>query len=273
MSTRGDFYSATDPDAMRNSIKGVFRAIAEQAYSGTGLTATSAQLTAGSTLFRASFTTQKWTGKLEAFDAISIANAAELQQAEPAPLWLAGFPPGTSVRSTHRSPASGAGITFDNFNNLAASQQAALGDQEVMDYLRGLQDGLENSKPIGFPLKTKGWRDRDTLLGTIVSSSPMYSKAPNFAYQFGPAAGGGGSYAQHVADNASNRRSAVYVGANAGMFHAFDGNSDPNQGGGKELFAYVPRSVYPYLKELTEGGLHAPVLRRRPGGRRRSLPQ
>ncbi len=252
MSTRGDFYSATDPDSMRASIKGVFRAIAEQAYSGTGLTATSAQLTVGSTLFRASFTTQKWSGKLEAFDAISMANAAENQQVEPAPLWLAGFPQ-WDQRKIYTSIASvGAGMTFDNFNNLAASQQAALGDQEVMDYLRGMQDGLENSKPIGFPLKTKGWRDRDVLLGTIVTSSPLYSKAPNFAYKFSPAAGGGGGYAQHVVDNAANRRGAVYVGANAGMFHAFDGNPDPNQGGGKELFAYVPRSVYPYLKELTK---------------------
>ena len=143
-------------------------------------------------------------------------------------------------------------MTFDNFNNLAAAQQAALGDQEVMDYLRGMQDGLENSKPIGFPLKTKGWRDRDTLLGTIVSSSPLYSKAPNFAYKFNPAAGGGGSYVAHVTDNEAGRRSAVYVGANAGMFHAFDGNPDPTRVAARSSSRMCHAACTRYLKELTK---------------------
>ena len=43
----------------------------------------------------------------------------------------------------------------------------------------------------------------------------------------------------------------MFVGANAGMFHAFDANPNVDQGGGRELFAYVPRSTYPYLSELT----------------------
>ncbi len=47
LATRGDFYSANDPDQMRGRIRGVFRAIAQQAFSGTGLGATSAQLTVG----------------------------------------------------------------------------------------------------------------------------------------------------------------------------------------------------------------------------------
>jgi type IV pilus assembly protein PilY1 len=251
MSTRGDFYSATDPDAMRSSIKGVFRAIAEQAYSGTGLASTSAQLTAGSTLYRASFTTQKWTGRLEAFDALDLANAAASQLPEPAPLWAARFP-AWDQRQVYTSTASAAaGVTFDNFNNLTAAQQAALSSADVMDYLRGKQDGLEASKCIGNPCQTKGWRDRDTLLGTIVSSTPLYSKAPNFAYQMKPAAGGGATYSQYVTDNKAGRRAAVYVGANGGMFHAFDGNPDKAQNGGNELFAYVPRSAYRYVKELT----------------------
>ena len=42
----------------------------------------------------------------------------------------------------------------------------------------------------------------------------------------------------------------IYVGANDGMLHAFDatvGQADS----GKELFAFVPPSVYTYLKELS----------------------
>ena len=92
LATRGDFYSANDPDQMRGRIRGVFRAIAEQSFSGTGLGSTSAQLTVGTILYRASFRTQVWTGSLQAYDAIAMANAARNALPEPLPLWSANFP-------------------------------------------------------------------------------------------------------------------------------------------------------------------------------------
>jgi type IV pilus assembly protein PilY1 len=248
LATRGDFYSANDPDQMRGRIRGVFRAIAQQAFSGTGLGSTSATLTAGSVLFRASFTTQVWTGNLQAFDAMAMANAARNALPEPAPLWSANFPQ-WDARSIFTSTALNSATVF-GFNGLNAQQQADVTSADVVDYIRGKQAGLEANNPDQNG-QTLGFRARSTLLGTIVSSSPRFSKAPNFNYQVLPAAGGGGTYAQYVSDNRSNRRTAVYVGANAGMFHAFDANPDPNQGGGRELFAYVPRSVYPILSNLT----------------------
>ena len=252
LATRGDFYSANDPDQMRGRIRGVFRAIAQQAFSGTGLGSTSAQLTAGSTLFRASFTTQIWTGDLKAYDALAMANAAKNQQPEPAPLWNASFP-AWNTRNIVTSTGMNAAIPFTSFNNLTAAQQADLTSVDVMDYIRGKQIGLEANNPDpNNNNQTLGFRARSTLLGSIVSSSPLYSRAPNFGYQLNPAAGGGASYAQFVANSQANRRPAVYVGANDGMFHTFDANPDPNQGGGQELFAYVPRSVYPILTALTD---------------------
>jgi type IV pilus assembly protein PilY1 len=231
---------------MRGRIRGVFKAIAEAPFSGTGLGSTSAQLTVGSTIFRASFTTQVWTGKLEAFDAIAAANAAKNAQPEPAPLWLASFPQ-WDQRNIVTSRSMNTALPFTSFNNLSASQQADLTSVDVMDYIRGRQVGLEIDNPVG---NNRGWRVRKSVLGSIVSSTPRHSKAPNFSYQVGPAAGGGSSYAAYVANNLSSRRAAVFVGANDGMFHAFDGNPIAAQGGGRELFAYVPRSTYPFLKEL-----------------------
>ncbi len=249
LATRGDFYSANDPDQMRGRIRGVFRAIAQQAFSGTGLGSTSAQLTAGAILYRASFTTQVWTGSLQAFDAISMATAARNQQPEPAPLWNATFPnwdQRTIVTSTGANTA-----TLFAFNSLSAQQQTDVGSADVVDYIRGKQVGLEANN-LDQNNQTLGFRARTTLLGSVVSSSPRHSKAPNFNYQVLPAAGGGSTYQQYVTSNRANRRAAVYFGANAGMFHAFDAHPDPAQGGGRELFAYVPRSVYPILNELTD---------------------
>ncbi len=248
LATRGDFYSANDPDQMRGRIRGVFRAIAQQAFSGTGLGATSAQLTVGSTLYRASFTTQTWTGELAAYDAMALATAAKNQQAEPAALWNASFP-AWDQRRIYTSTGPNAATTFDTYASLSATQQTDLTSQDVLDYVRGKKLGLEVSSPLNNV--TLGFRDRTTPLGSIVSSSPRYSKSSNFGYALNPAAGGGNDYPAFVASNLANRRPTVFVGANAGMFHAFDARRDPNVGGGQELFSYVPRSVYPYLKELT----------------------
>lgn len=246
--TRGDFYSANDPDQMRSRIRGVFRAIAQQSFSGTGLASTSAQLTAGSTLYRASFTTQIWTGSLQAFDASALAFAALNNQPEPAPLWNATFPQ-WNQRNIFTSKTQGNALAFNSFNNLSAAQQAQLGNADVMDYIRGKQLGLEVSQPVNNV--TAGFRDRSTLLGSIVSSTPLYSRAANYLYQRSPAGGGGSSYPAYLASNNSSRRPSLYVGANDGMFHAFDARPNAQQGGGTELFAYIPRSVYPYLRELT----------------------
>jgi type IV pilus assembly protein PilY1 len=80
-------------------------------------------------------------------------------------------------------------------------------------YLRGERDE-ELQKPDGT------MRDRDHPLGDIVHSSPYYD-----------------------IDN-----KVVYVGANDGMLHAFNGEN------GKELFAFIPRAVVPRLKNLAAAG-------------------
>lgn len=252
LATRGDFYSASDPDQMRRSIRGVFRAIAEQAFSGTGLGSTSAQLTVGTTLYRASFRTQAWTGQLEAFDAFDMAMAAKNATPTPAALWEASFPD-WDARKLYTSTSASTAVAFNDFATLSGAQQADLGSANVMDYIRGKQIGLEAGK--GDPLNhntTLGFRARSTLLGSIVSSTPLYSKAPDFGYRLNPAAGGGSTYNAYVNSNKASRKAAVYVGANAGVFHAFDANRNPLAGGGKELFGYVPRSGYANLSALTQ---------------------
>lgn len=250
LATRGDFYSANDPDQMRGRVRGVFRAIAEQAFSGTGLGSTSAQLTVGTTLYRASFRTQVWSGQLEAFDALDTAMAAKNALPQPPALWQASFP-AWDARNLVTSTGKNSALPFNDYASLDAQQQLDLGSANVMDYVRGRQIGLEAGK--GDPLNndaTLGFRSRNTLLGSIVSSTPLYSKAPDFGYRLNPAAGGAG-YNTYVSNNKANRKAAVYVGANAGVFHAFDANRNPLAGGGTELFGYVPRSVYPFLRELT----------------------
>ncbi len=93
------------------------------------------------------------------------------------------------------------------------------------------------------------------ILGDIFHSNPVVVGSPaNSLY-----------YAKNLdnyrtfADKHAKRRKLLLVGANDGMLHAFDAgvwvNSQNrfNNGTGKELFAWIPRSVMPTLADLYEG--------------------
>ena len=98
-------------------------------------------------------------------------------------------------------------------------------------------------------------RDRTTLLGDIVNSSPVVS-APtdDYGYRALPSPYGGSSYNTYMTAKQS-RPAMVYVGANAGMLHAFHGGIDhlgtvDAANGGREQFAFIPRAVLGHMGNL-----------------------
>lgn len=94
-------------------------------------------------------------------------------------------------------------------------------------------------------------KQEDTLLGDIVNSGVSYLSGAGPQYL-------GYSDTAYLAFRACNRsgctarpnprRPVVYVGSNDGMLHAFSGTN------GKELFAYIPGSVFNNLPSLTSPG-------------------
>lgn len=104
-------------------------------------------------------------------------------------------------------------------------------------------------------------------LGDIVHSSPQVVGSPRQGYD---TRYGDDTYAQ-FRDQYQDRRQMIYVGANDGMLHAFNGgfwdsgdrafrlnDGDPDNGTetehplGSELWGYVPTNLLPHLKWLTE---------------------
>lgn len=93
-------------------------------------------------------------------------------------------------------------------------------------------------------LEGAGLRDRTGPLGDIINSSPVVS-APIDDYGYRSLGGTlGTSYASFLASKATVNRSLVFVGANDGMFHVFDGAS------GEESFAYMPATAVSHLGNL-----------------------
>ncbi|SFP46057.1 pilus assembly protein [Variovorax sp. 770b2] len=97
-------------------------------------------------------------------------------------------------------------------------------------YLRG-DRRKEQSSPQGI------FRVRDSIMGDVTNSNPVYVGAPSLASQ-------GAGYDKFLAAH-RGRPHAVYVGANDGMLHAFEART------GKEFFAYVPRIMFAKLGAYT----------------------
>lgn len=98
------------------------------------------------------------------------------------------------------------------------------------------------------------YRDRTTPLGDVVNSAPVVSSPlDDYGYrQLGTDYAA--SYAKYLDTKAKNGRYMVYVGANDGMLHAFDGgmgaSGELDSTGGTERFAYIPATSLGHMANL-----------------------
>ena len=127
--------------------------------------------------------------------------------------------------------SDGSSVMPFQWNALSVAQLDLLGNgdgQDVVDYLRGDQSQE----------KKKGLRPRASRRGDIVNAN---------IWRVGRPARLGFEHAGHAAFRSAHasRPAMLYVGANDGMFHAFDAAT------GQERLAYVPWGVYPKLREYT----------------------
>ena len=186
---RGSFVAASNPTEFADGLGDALRAIAARKGSGSNATVTGTSTAAGTKVFQAKYYSAKWYGELLAY------NVTASGVNTTTPLWTATLPAG--VRSNIYTHNGAAGTTFPT-----AAQTAAL-TADVANYLRGDRSREAPSGPL---------RERTSLLGTIVDSSPTYVKT-------------------------SSTVDTVYVGANDGMLHAFNATD------GALRFSYVPRGL------------------------------
>jgi len=180
-----------------------------------------------------------------------------------------------------------AGIPFE-WSSLSSAEQTALdtGDGTStayrLNYLRGDRTNEQNSNGTG-ALTATGYRDRASVLGDIVDSSPTWVGPPSLGY---PSAwvdeyvGGtmpentGQSYAAFKTQ-AQSRMNVVYAGANDGFLHGFrsgyfDANGSLHGSGsgssftgtyndGQEVLAYMPGYVLNHIQSTTAAGDYSSI--------------
>lgn len=118
--------------------------------------------------------------------------------------------------------------------SLTAAQQTAVSGQNLVNFIRG-QDGFEDQGSN----TDKLYRDRQHVLGDMISSQPVYVKKPPFAYY-------DANYDTFRDSTQKNRTAMVYVAVNDGMLHAFNGAT------GAEEWAYIPPLLIPNLYKLAD---------------------
>ncbi len=267
---RGEYFAATDPTSLAAAITDTFSAIA--ADSGTGAAAASSSQTPVSGddwFFMPSYTTAQWSGDVRAFKYnVATDGTVTLPDTSGTPLWSA------AQRLTAQGTArtiyfnGNGGLAAFNYTNLGMAGLAAPFDNRcssatillsqcsgtgaistaaaaqatganLVDYLRGSRT-LELSATSA---DNRVFRTRTQLLGDLVNAAPVYAGKPPFGYA-------DAGYASYAADKAS-RTKVLYVAANDGMLHAFKVDTAAN-GGGTELWAYVPTAVIPELWRLAD---------------------
>jgi type IV pilus assembly protein PilY1 len=259
-----NYFPGDRPDTMKSGLTQAFADIVSAANASAAATlATASPNVAGSgnISYAAEYNPKDWTGQLIATQLSYATDGTPSATA----LWDARDVLQTMVTATDTSArkivtcctAAGAALPFTaaalsgsplsprtNYASFAnvpgASPQSAA---NFVAYLRGARSQEQAAHG--------PYRTRNYLLGDIVDSRPAVVAAPQSPYHDDRNPG----YSAFASAYAS-RRPVVFVGANDGMLHAFDGSSTGTTAG-RELFAYIPSFVYGDAANAATSGLAA----------------
>lgn len=252
---RGVYYSARDPDTLVTGISNALAGVTARAGSAAAAATSNLEPVAGDNyLFVALYRTVFWDGDLQARTIDPVTGAISTD-----PIWTAqplldlkvGATSDTRTIYTYDSGAANklkpflwANLTVSERSyfdavctgvnqlsqcaSLTSAEQALAVGENLVSYLRG-QNGYEGTL----------YRDREHVLGDMVTSQPVYVKKPPFEYA-------DSGYATFRDTTQANRTPMVYVAANDGMLHAFDAET------GQEEWAYVPPAIMGNMYRLAD---------------------
>ncbi|MGO1540480.1 MAG: pilus assembly protein [Luteimonas sp.] len=270
VNTRGDFINATTPAEITAAMRRILATVTGgQSPSGT-IALTGARVGTGSLSVVPSYEVDSngtdWSGELIASQAkadpggqvVSLTEAWTASERLPAAAsrnirFGAGnqshpFNPTyiTDFEMLCDTPLSGMSLCHpDEFGPPPARLNVTV--EQAVAYLRG---------DISQEVRSGGkLRDRKTPIGSIVNSTPVVS-APRDDYGYGSLSGfvAAADYGEYLQYKRDNNNTMVYVGANDGMLHAFDGGMGHDgvmtSTGGRERFGFIPQSVLGYMGNL-----------------------
>lgn len=259
-----NYFLVTNANSLKAQLAKAFALILDRTGSFSSAALSSGFLASDTLIYQAIFRTKDWSGQLLAFDIDETnGNILFTGSGPQGSLWDAAQKLSVQNFSTGRhiitfKPSNNTGIKFRWPSNPASPTNTELDVSQVtalnLNPVTAINDG-QGSNRLNFLRGDKSleqqnggtFRNRSTLLGDIINSTPLVIKVPNQQYPVtwsGGAAENSSPYGI-FRENNLNRRAIIYVGANDGMLHAFDAVT------GVEVFAYVPASIFKTLNQLT----------------------
>jgi len=258
-----NYFTAADATLMQAGLTNAFAKIVAEnnGANGTALAVPTPNVTsAGAVSYAASYDPSSWTGQVIG----STVTLASDGTPTLTPQWDArALLSATSTTAATRkivtccTTATAPGLPFTlsslqgttlnartyyaSFANVPGVASGSQSSADFIAYLRG-----DTSKEIA---NGGAYRNRKFRLGDIVNSKPVTVGPPNYPFFDTTNAG----YAAFKSLYAS-RPNVVFIGANDGMVHAFDGTMGGSTSG-SELFAYIPSFVYGNSSTAATSGL------------------
>ena len=269
LASGGDFFAATSPTALKASLQSVFAAIGSDNAAGTSPGLSSSTVGAGNIIIQSGFRTNIWEGYVQAFDQVALLTFLTSGGVQPPTVWTINFDT-PAARPIFTSTAINTPVAF-NWASLTLAQKTALdpslpvGSSPVLDYLRGDQS-QELRFPGGVPQPHGNDSGRHSFIHTAVfkRGRPRLPATASGSIVLPAAATQGHDiHDDYVIYKRSVRTPVALFGANDGMFRVLDARVGQATSG-REIFAFVPRSLYFTLRELTSPA-YAHRFCRRPG--------
>ena len=240
--SRGEFLSARDPDTLISSLEAALASIEDRIGTSTAVTFNSNELQADTQLFLTQFNSENWSGDIVAFN-FNMDGTINPTEAWRVTDYLDSGSYNYTNRVTYTMNSSSNAGTLLSWANITTAQQndfktdptGAIGSdadgQARLNYFLGDRTNEASGTAYNF-------RQRDTIMGDVVHSGPVFVGKPSEPYpDSAPFGSSTERYSSFVEAN-KNRTGIVYVGANDGMVHGFDTSN------GHEIMTYVPAELY-----------------------------
>ena len=217
----GDFFSASNPEEFVTGMSNIINAVnSAQKLSSGNLDSDASQVSTDTHIFRTYFRPGDWSGELQ-----KLATVARKESWTNVEVWRASEQmPSPAARKIYTRNSNNSGTPFI-WNDLDSTLQSALrgpsqslDGHKVLEYIRG-SNANEGPASNQFRFRYRFAHNRAPL-GASPNNSPVFVKY-------------------------GNNKTSIFLGADDGMLHAFDGAS------GAEQFAYIPSALVPKLAGLT----------------------
>jgi type IV pilus assembly protein PilY1 len=237
----GVYLSAQNSSELVAAFQTITSSILYQSVSAASIAFNGSNLTANSAIYQPQYTTTRWSGALFKYPVSANGTIGAAQ-------WDAGnllnqVPYQNRLVFTYNKDTNFA-VLFKTIDELSAAQQCDLNlnnqgsscasdprGQKRINYLLGDRSNEQTTSDTSKP-----FRQRDSVLGDIVNSTPVFVGAATAPWTDAAPfpSTSGQTYSTFKTGTAASRTPMVYVGANDGMLHGFNANT------GQEVMAYVP---------------------------------